>query len=306
MALGITVPYSIVCDSGAQTTGVREGVPREGPWAEVKFKCYWVDRQQLVNDLLGTWIVSGTLPSSSVTSIWNGGSAPTSPTIVRQPPYRYPAAPAMFCTDILSIEPLGKPGPWGLTLPWLTGEMAVVTARFSLPGWTIDGSDQSGQPYTRLSSAGSAEFLTFPDTTYLINGSIPTGVAQGIIMPQIDFTWTRVRLPYIPDAFMATYAGCVNSDSFAVSRSFTAAPGTLLFMPGQVSVDGYAQAFSYYEFGFTLSYTVDYHFLYRPLPWNYVCVPQLAGAFGSVFQPVYGSATGDTPYPVVAFTGLFP
>src|SRR5208283_6076359 len=97
MALGLTVPYSIVCDSGARTTGVREGIPRDGPWAEVKFKCWWKDRQQLVNDLMGSWIVA-TPPNIAVTSIWNGGTWAGNPLIVRQPPYPYPAAPAMFCT----------------------------------------------------------------------------------------------------------------------------------------------------------------------------------------------------------------
>lgn len=228
MAFGITVPYSIVHDSGARSTGVREGVPREGPWAEVKFKCFWRDRQQLVSDLMGTWIVTGPT-NTTITSIWNGGSPIIPPLIIRQPPYQYPPAPALFCTDILDIEQLGKPGfwSWPYSAPWLTGQLAVVTARFSLPGWTPDGSDQSGQPYTRLGVNVSAEFMTFPDTTYLVNGSIPTFTPVGVVMPSIDFQWIRVRMPYIPDAFMASMAGCVNSDSFAISKTFTACPERL-------------------------------------------------------------------------------
>src|SRR5208282_5186201 len=189
MAWNITVPFQIVCDSGAQTTGVREGVPSSGPWAEVKFKCYWKDHYQLINDLMGTWVVVGAT-NQTVTSIWMGGSVITPPTIIRQPPLPYAPAPAMFCTDVVSVDGLGKPGFWyyPFSFPWLTAQEAVVVARFGIPGWTPDGSDQSGQPYTKLGASVSAEFLTFPDTTYLINGSIPTGNPQGVIIPSIDFT----------------------------------------------------------------------------------------------------------------------
>jgi hypothetical protein len=308
MAYAITVPYNIVFDSGAQSSGVKEGVVMDsGPWAEVKFKCAWVDHYQMINDLLGTWIVAGLAPQT-VTPIWAGGSVASTPFVIRQPPLPYEPAPALFCTDIVSIDQLGKPGFWSypFTYPWLTGQIAVVTARFGIPGWTPDGSDQSGQPYTRLGVTVAAEFLTFPDTTYLINGTIPTFTPQGVIMPQIEFSWTRVRMPYIPDAFMASIAGCVNADTFQVSRSFIAPVGTLLFMPGQVQEAGYAQALGLYEYGYPLSYTVEYKFMFRPMPWNYVCAPLLASTFGSVFYPVYGSGTGNTPYPTVNFTGIFP
>ena len=142
----------------------------------------------------------------------------------------------MFCTDVLSIESLGKPQiPRFLSLPWLTGQLAIVTARFSIPGYTQDGSDQSATPFTKLSCAISGEILTLPNAVYWFADGTPLVDSFGIVIPQIEYTLTRYKMPYIPDVAIASLLGCVNSDTFAISRTFSAAPGTCLFMGGSAT-----------------------------------------------------------------------
>jgi hypothetical protein len=283
MALGITVPYQIVVDSGPQTTGIREGSPREGPWAEVKFKCLWDDRYQLCSDLLGTWLVGGTV-------------------IIRQPAFLYPSAPQMFCTDILDITPLGKPIiPAFLRLPWMSRQLAIITARFSIPGYTQDGSDQSGQPYTKLSLNPSGEFFTLPDTTYWFADGTPCTSNIGIMIPQIDFCWKRHKLPIVPDVAMASLVGCVNSDAFAITKKFTAAVGTVLFIPGMVEPDGNVQAMFMFEYGYPFTYTAEYHFHWRSIPWNYMFHPNRTSGFQLVTD-----GNGDPPYTPKTFTNVLP
>ena len=283
MANNISVLYSIVVDSGVQTSGIREGCPREGPWAEVKFRCFWDDRFQLCSDLIGTWAV--------------GGSS-----IIRTPAFEYPAAPQLFCTDILDISPFGKPIiPRFLSLPWVSRQLATVTARFSIPGYTQDGSDQSGQAYTTVSMSTSGEFLTLPNTTYFFGDGTPTMTPIGLLIPQIDFTWTRHRMPIIPAVQMASLVGCVNSDSFAITRTFTAAPGTVLFMPGNVQPDGNVQAMFQFEFGFPFTYIAEYHWLWRNIPWNYFLHPNRTSGF-----QVVTDGSGNTPYTPTTFTNALP
>jgi len=280
MSLIITVPYTIVVDSGVHQSGIHEGAPKEGPWAEVKFRCYWDDRFILCTELMGTWTVAGR-------------------TVIRTPAFVYPAAPQLFCTDIVDISPMGKPIiPRLLTLPWLSRQLATVTARFSIPGYTQDGSDQSGRAYTEISINTSGEFLTLPNTTYYFADGTPTGTPIGFMMPQIDFTISRHKMPFIPDAEMALMCGKVNGSPFAISRSFTAETGTALFMPGSVQPDGNVQAF-FYEVGYPFSYVVEYHFLYRPIPWNFYLHPNRTSGFQIVTD-----GNGAPPYQSGDFTTL--
>lgn len=284
MAYFISVPYSIVVDSGAQAGGIHEGSPKDGPWAEVKFRCLWDDRFQLCSDLIGTWAVAGG-------------------TIIRTPAYLYPASPQLFCTDIVDITPFGKPLPSRFVpiRAWIFRQLATVTARFTIPGYTQDGSDQSGQPYTVLSLNTSGEFLTLPDTTYWFADGTPTLTPIGFLIPQIEYTWTRYRMPIIPDAQMAALCGKVNSDSFKISKTFTADPGTCLFMPGAVRPDGNVQAMFAYEYGFPFTYVAEYKFLWKPIPWNYFLHPNRTTGFAVVTD-----GSGNTPYASTAFTGALP
>jgi hypothetical protein len=283
MAFSISVPYTIVVDSGVVSTGIHEGAPREGPWAEVKFRCYWNDRYQLCSDLLGTWIVAGT-------------------TVIRTPAFLYPAAPQLFCTDIMDITPMGKPiVPRFLFLPWVSRQLATVTARFTIPGYTQDGSDQSAQAFTRVSMSTTGEFLTLPQTTYRFADSTPTFTPVGFMIPQITFTWQRFKLPIIPAVAMAAMCGKVNSDSFKLTRDFTAAPGTVLFMPGDVQPDGNVQAMFVFEYGYPFSYTANYIFMWKPIPWNYFLHPDRTSGF-----QVVTDGSGNPPYQPVPFTNQFP
>lgn len=265
-------------------TGIREGSPREGPYAEVKFKCLWDDRFQLCSDLIGTWTISGKV-------------------IFRQPAFLYPAAPQLFCTDILDISPLGKPIlPRFLSLPWMSRQLAIVTARFSIPGYTQDGSDQSGQPFTKVSITPSAEFITLPDTTYwFADGTPATTPPVGLLIPQIDFCWTRYKLPVIPDVEMTNLAGRVNSDVFYITKTFGAPVGTVLFVPGQVQPDGNVQAMFGFQYGYPFTFTAEYHFLWRSIPWNYSFHPNRTSGFAPVTD-----GSSNPPFTPMAFTNALP
>lgn len=283
MAYAITVPFQVKHDSGAQGGGFREGAPRDGPWAEVTFQCLWDDRYQLCLDLIGTWTTNGSF-------------------VIRQPAMQYPPAPQMFCTEIVDIQPLGKSIiPRGLGLPWLSRQIAIVTARFTIPLYTQDGSDQSGQAYTTLKASPAAEFLTIPDTTYWFADGTPMTAPFGIIIAQCEYVWQRHRMPFIPDTEMALLAGKVNSDYFAISRRFVAAPGTVLFMPGTSEPVGNIQSMFIAEYGFMLSYIIEYKFLWRSIPWNYFFHPNRTSGFQAVTD-----GNGNPPYGAVAFTGALP
>lgn len=281
MALSISVPFTIVVDSGVHQSGIHEGAPKEGPWAEVKFRCLWDDRFALCTELIGTWTAAGS-------------------TVIRTPAFPYPPAPALFCTDITDISPMGKPIiPRYLSLPWVSRQLATVTARFSIPGYTQDGSDQSGRAYTKVSVSTSGEFLTLPNTTYWFADGTPTLTPVGFLIPQIDFTVSRFKLPFIPDAQMAAMCGKVNNAPFAITRTFTAATGTALFMPGNIQPDGNVQAMFVEEFGYVFSYVAEYHFLWKPVAWNYFLHPDRTTGFAAVTD-----GNGNSPYASGDFTSL--
>lgn len=268
MPATISVPYAIRWDGG-----IKEGGPHDGPWAEVVFQCKWDDHYQLCQDLMGKWVASGNQ-------------------IVRTPAFQYPYSPNLFCTDITSIEPYGKPWrPLALWPGWVTRKGARVTARFTIPWYTQDGSDQSGQPYTKLSIAPSGEFLTLPYTTYFFAADgLPTGTPIGRMIPQAEITYTRYKMPIIPVNQMLSLIGKVNNAPFSIG-GFLCDTGTLVFMPGSCEVDANTTAMFTYLYQYSLSYIVEYKFLFRSIPHNWFLHPNGTTGFALVQD-----GNGNPPY----------
>lgn len=265
MASTLSVPYAVLLDPGAVTESWDKD---SGAQAVVKFRCLWDDRYQLVKDLVGTY--TGTPPS----------------TVIRVPPYRYPASTNLFCTAIDSIEQRGKPVIWtGIGLPWVTRKYAIVTARFSVPFWDFDGPDA----YTKISFSSSGEFLTIPETSMTFSDGTPTNTPIGMLIPQMEITYERNRLPFPPVYAMATCQGRVNNAPFQVG-GFPFNTGYLLFMSGKsdYQIDATGQ----------IAYSQEYKFLARSVPWNWFLHPS-----GTGFQPVT-DRSGAAPYDSADFTIL--
>lgn len=265
MATSISVPYSILTD----TSAIQESwSPDQGAQATLKFKCAWSDRYQLIRDLVGTY--TGTPPS----------------TVVRVPPFRYPDSSNMFVTSIASVEPFGRPTLWSsVGLGWTTRSKAIVTANFGVPHWDFSGSDA----YTKITFNASGEFLTLPETSLKFSDGTPTNTPIGILIPQIEITLEKNRLPFLPVYAMAQCVGKVNSGAVTIA-GYTFAAGYLLFAAGQ----------SNYQIDATgnIAYSQEYKMTYRAQPWNYYYHPA-----GTGFQPVT-DLSGDPPYGSVDFSIL--
>lgn len=248
MALAISVPYTII-----ENSGITESNPTDGAQAKVKFRCLWSDRKQLVRDLM--W---GIQSSTNVVGAPGTGKVGI---FFRYNPLPYPESPNLFCRSIESIEPFGKPQVLSWISPsWLVKHEAIVTAVFSYIPW-MNQQDASGQPFTQTSINISGEMLTVPGSTFT-TGSNPIGVPVGVMVPQMELTFKRFFMPYIPIAEMASLTGMVNSGTFNVGDcSFP--QDTLLFLGGSSEIQSDTQG--------NITQTVEYHFMFRNNPtWNQV------------------------------------
>jgi hypothetical protein len=250
-------------------SGIVEALPREGPTAVVRFKTLWNDHYQFCRDLIGIW--TGTAPSN----------------ISRVAPFQYPPSPNLICTEIESIVPLGKTiVPAGLSLPWIARKYAVITARFSVPSWSPFGDT----PYYKINFGASGEFLTIPETTYRFNDGTPTNTPIGILIPQLEITYTRYRVPFPPIVQMMMCEGKVNNGPFNIG-GFVAAAQSLLFMAGHLEVT--ADSFG------NMSYECEYKFLYKYVPWNWFFHPNRTTGFALVTD-----GNGNAPYGTADFSIL--
>lgn len=261
----LPVPFTIMIDEGIQ-----ESNPETGPEARVKFKCLWSDHYALVQSLLGYQV-----------------SAPPS-NIVYTGPYSYPPSPQLLCTSIERIQGLGKPLPFfnqnAAGLPWIAPKKAIVTAVFRRPQW--QGFNTGG--FFSIGFAGGGEFLTIPETTYRFADGTPTNTPIGILIPQAEITVTRYRMGFLPDVQMIAATGKINANLFKIGWT-TYTPGSLLFMPGNSTVDADVTG--------QITYQVEYKFMFRPIEWNKFFHPNRTTGFATVTDgngnPPYQSANFD-------------
>lgn len=246
MALAISVPYTIMEDQG-----ITESNPTDGAQAKVKFKCLWTDRIQLVKDLM--W---GLQNSTKVVGPPGTGKVGI---FFRYQPLPYPESPNLYCRAIESIEPLGSPKILSYISPqWLVKQYAVVTAVFSYITW-MNQNDASGQPYTQTSINISGEMLRIPGYKFTAGGN-PTDQDVGIIVPQMELSFKRYFMPYIPIAEVASVTGMVNASTFNIGDcSFP--QDTVLFLGASSEIQSDTQG--------NITQTVEYHFMFRNNPtWN--------------------------------------
>lgn len=262
----ISVPYAIMWDSG-----IFEANPENGPMARVRYKVLHENRYTLVQNLLGLW--SGSPPAN----------------IAYSGPCYYPPSPNLLCTGIESVVPLGRPWPDPtLGLPWIFRRKSIVTAVYTRPAWV----PLSSGGYFSIKFAALADVWTLPGTTYYFSDGTQTGTPVGVVIGGADITVTRYRMPYIPDQYMIQVNGCVNSAPFQIGYN-TYPAGTLLFLPGESDIESDPLG--------NITYTVEYKFQYRSVPWNYYLHP-LTGGFEPIF---YGSGTsGVQPYAQANFSIL--
>ena len=262
----ITVPYGIMWDSG-----IFEANPENGPMARVRYKVLHENRYTLVQNLLGLW--TGAPPAN----------------VSYTGPCYYPPSPNLLCTSIESVVPLGRPWPDPtLGLPWLFRRKSVVTAVYTRPPWVPLGSGG----YFSIKFSALADVWTLPGTTYYFGDGTITGTPVGIIIGGADITVTRYRMPYIPDQYMIQVNGSVNNNPFKIGYN-TYPTGTLLFLPGESMIESDPLG--------NITYTVEYKFQYRSVPWNQYLHPT-TGGFENIY---YGSgSSGVQPYTLMNFNIL--
>jgi hypothetical protein len=257
MAITISVPYSTMYDQG-----ISESTDEGGPRAVVRFKCLWDDHYQLVQDLVGAVRRSAD-------------------TIIRDTPFPYPANSKMYCTGIASVEGHGN-GALSRFFPanWLPRRRAVVTANFSVPTFALPGNP--GEAWTTVTFGASAEFLTLPGSTYRFADGTPTNTPIGKVIPTIEVNVKRHRMPYLPIAQIAATLGTINNAPFQVA-GFPFAAGTLLFVGGPSEIEADTTG--------TVTQTVEYRFLFRPINWNFYLHPNRTTGFAAVTD-----GSGNSPY----------
>jgi hypothetical protein len=262
MATTISVPFKVLSDDG-----IREGVTRSGgPGATVRMRCLFEDHYDLVRDLMGTSVVVG-------------GS------IVRTPPFAYPASTNLYCTEIPEISG-GKKKFFSSFFPsdgnWIASKYSYLTVVFTPIPYDFDGSGPAGQPWTSLHIGVSGEFLSMPQSHYKFADGVPTTTGVGKVVPQQEISLTRHFLPYLPVVEMDAQVGKVNGADFTIG-AFTYLAGTLLFLGGE-------NEYQRDTAGNTLM-DLDYKFLYRKVKWNYYKHPSPTHDFEVVTDgngdPVY-------------------
>lgn len=261
MANVLSVPYTFDF-SGEGKDAVRERVTPQGPEATVKYKCAWGSRIQLMRDLVGT-------------SVQSGGS------FVRIPPYPYPPSPNMYCMPDVQIEGMGKPR---VVNGFVAYDYAILTATFRVPalGFDTGQQDESGKPWTITSLNVSAEQIPAPGPayTFVTSGKSASQSNVAILVPQIEITFKRMWVPYIPMSVLALLTGHVNNSGFLVG-DFVAPIGTVLFFGAGTQV--------VFDSAGNKNQDIEYKFVYRYIEWNKFLTP--AGDFDFV------TSSGGPPFP---------
>lgn len=271
MATSISVPYKMLHEGGISES-VNDGT---GPTATVKFVLENADdRYQFCRDIIGVSTRNGSL-------------------IVREPPFRYPAAPYLAATSIPSIEPLGG-GFRSRFFPfdgrWLYREKCAITVVFGVYPYSFDGPGNLGQPWVTANFDMSSEFITVPGAVYRYADGTPTDEKVGRMIPETDISMTVHRLPYAPLDEVANVQGKLNNAPFRIlNRAFDV--GTLLFRGGQSTIDVDSIG--------SINCTANYRFLFRPIPHNFFLKPTRTGGF-----QVITDGNGDTVYQLGDFTQL--
>lgn len=277
MANPITVPYTIMRDSGIQEAYD----PSSGATAEVVFRCLWTDHLQLVQDLVGTFILIQATP----------------PIVKASFPFRYPGSPNLTALSISSVVPFGRPtifqsGPFAL-LPrntWLVAHEALVTCKFAFFGAFEDNQDASGKPYTSTTIQFGGEVLSLPSTTLQFPDGSWNTAPSPINLPSATITQKRFMLPYLPVAEIFSIIGGVNQNPWPLGN-FVCPPGTVLFNGGNTDFTLNSDA--------TVIQTVDYQFSFRKFGWNSLLNPRSGN-----FEPVTIFGGTATLYEEVDFSVL--
>ncbi len=272
MAEIISVPFTVLWDSG-----VTESYdPDQGGTATVKFRCLWTDHLRLVQDLVGTRLISTPPPpgeaGSGITSIF---------------PYRYPGSPNLYARSV-TVEPLKgsayQPG-WYPLASWLVAKEVIVTCQFGFPKFfspESQQSDASGKPYTQTSLKIDSEVVTIPNGFLFFPDGTPTFTPFAIFPPQIQISQKRYMLPYLPVYEILTVLSQVNQDVFPLGN-FLCDVGTVLFAGADsdvtVNTDG------------TVLQTVGYNFIYKARGWNNALDPRTLQ-----WTPVTDRSGQYTPY----------
>ena len=268
--------------------GISESNGPEGRRAIVHFICYWEDRLDLVQGLIG-----------DVDYVGN--------TITRIDPFAYPLASRdgitnnkifdkrLFCTAINSIDgvkPWTDPDGTNVGLAgWVGYIYAVVQAEFTTPPYLIQ--DLLGPGITPTDpSFNDLSYHTYCISKVRVSGEVfspPTGafvfasgsfsgqplldVGASQIRTRFEVSITRVRMPLVPMTVVTSLTGTVNQDQFLV--------GGQLFPKGSMLFTGVNPEPRTDPYNGGIIYDVELTFMANgqandnttPLDWNYFLDP---------------------------------
>ena len=131
-----------------------------------------------------------------------------------------------------------------------------------------------------LSEKFSANQITMPGTCYKFADNTPVEGGVGRLVPEVEYSQTWHKLATLDTTTILSCVGKVNSSTWK-----GCAAGTVLFAGGdsdnQVALGG------------TSKKSIQYAFLYRPVPWNYLLHPT-AGTFQAVTAVGSGNGIYET------------
>lgn len=305
-----SVPCNIYLGDGG---GITESNGPDGRRATVPFICYWEDRLDLVQGLIG-----------DVDYVGN--------TVVRLDPFAYPLADRdsvskgkifgkrLFCTAINSIagvKPWTDPDGTNVGLAgWLGYIYAIVQAEFTTPPYLIE--DLLGDGVTPTDpSFNDLSFMTYCISRVRVSGEVfspPTGafvfasgafngqplldVGASQIRTRFEVSITRVRMPLVPMQAVANVTGTVNDADFLV--------GGQLFPKGAMLFTGVNPEPRTDPYNGGIIYDVELTFMANgqannnvtPLDWNYFLDP------GGVWSKVT-TAGGDPVFQYADHSQLY-
>jgi hypothetical protein len=212
----------VECALHIEGFGERAFVETHGPQgkqATMMIKCAYDDKPALMIGLLGTVTFTA------------------SRTIVRSPPFQYPADTSgmMVCTSVTDF--FGQNFATDQTSGLGLFDDCIMGANFSVPSYDPGGSsDLSHYPYVTTRMRTSTEVFAPPKGGFFFAGDVgkPLGVAgPGFIRPHTEIQSTRHWMPYPFVQLAESLVGQVN-DRPMVFADKTYAKGTILFVNSDI------------------------------------------------------------------------
>jgi hypothetical protein len=273
---GTTVP--ITTRSGTvqlevRVDGALKGIETsEGPWREVQYLADYATSDDVMDALKGLV----------------GSSGGTGGVITFPGAHRYPGNPNLRCMNVRA-EGLGKYAP---DAKLITYEFAVITARYAVPQWDMDGSlfqhnfgGTQAVPYSSCSVKGYTEKIPVPRANVTDPDGNNPATAFDLEVPVLNMVFVRKNFPYMPFQLLAPFVGKINTSTF-----WGQPRGTIKFDDFDTDLEPDADG--------NLTQRLEMRFKWRPFDWN----KRPSGA--DLVPVLYTDVHGNNEYTYIEFNAF--